>query len=54
MNARINRNGVLVIEAMNEQETYLLQCWMRDNVQHTEDGDISYNVNSIEVRLDDE
>lgn len=53
MNARINRDGVLVIEAVNEQETYILKTWMRENVAN-DAGNLSYSVNSIEIKLDDE
>lgn len=53
MNVKVNRDGVLVIEAVNEQETYILKTWMRDNVSN-DAGDLSYSVNSIEIKLDDE
>lgn len=54
MNARINREGRLIIEAMNEQESYLLQMWLNDNLHIDDQGNASYRVNCLEVKMDDE
>lgn len=54
MQARISREGVLVVEAMNEQESYTLSRWIAENVREDEQGRYHYTVNSIEIKMDDE
>ncbi len=53
MQARISREGVLVVEAMNELESFALSRWIAENVKEV-DGSLHYAVNSIEIKMDDE